>query len=236
MNCTTCGKQVVKHPQRKGKNVFCSTQCFSQNKEIGKIEYKKCLTCKNEFRAFIKQNSKFCSRLCFFAYASRNKITKECQFCGSSFQTSEHKLNKGLGVYCSNSCTRKSVRLPDNARYSINKYGCWIWTCHIDKRGYGKTSIGTRSISAHQYFYEKKNGKTPEGLELDHICRNTACCNPDHLKLVTHHENVLRGNRSGINSQKIEAIHDILSLEGFRNCLEKVAESFGVSTSFVKNL
>lgn len=199
---------------------------------------KKCKTCEKiviRYESSLNKNV-FCSRICYFTFRARHKIQRNCNLCGNIFQISEHKIKKGLGKFCSNSCTRRSVRQPDNTRYAINKFGCWIWRGHIDSKGYGKTSIGERSISSHQYFYEKIVGKTPEGLELDHVCRNTACCNPLHMKLVTHQENVLRGNRAGINHEKIIAIHDMLSLDGFKNRFAEVAKAFSISTQVVKNL
>jgi hypothetical protein len=51
-----------------------------------------------------------------------------------------------------------------------------------------------RHISAHRLSYELLVGPVPEGLVLDHLCRNRACCRPDHLEPVSRGENVLRGD------------------------------------------
>lgn len=46
---------------------------------------------------------------------------------------------------------------------------------------------------AHRFSYELLRGPIPKGMTLDHRCRNTLCVNPWHLEIVTHRENVLRG-------------------------------------------
>lgn len=67
--------------------------------------------------------------------------------------------------------------------------GCWIWDHVKDRHGYGHFS----HVGAHRWSYELHVGPIPEGLSLDHLCRNPPCVNPDHLEPVTHRENVLRG-------------------------------------------
>jgi hypothetical protein len=50
-----------------------------------------------------------------------------------------------------------------------------------------------KKVLVHRWFYEQANGPIPDGLELDHLCRNPRCCNPAHLEAVTHAENMARG-------------------------------------------
>ena len=66
---------------------------------------------------------------------------------------------------------------------------CWLWVGPNDGRGYGKV---VRSKRAHVWVYENLVGPVPDGLELDHLCRIKACCNPDHVEPVTHRENMRR--------------------------------------------
>lgn len=73
--------------------------------------------------------------------------------------------------------------------------GCWLWTAYRDYRNYGQFALtsSNKRVRAHRYAYEAVVGPIPDGLELDHLCRNPPCVNPAHLEPVTHHENVLRG-------------------------------------------
>jgi len=70
---------------------------------------------------------------------------------------------------------------------------CWLWQGIINEAGYGKLKVSKRWVKAHRYSYELFVGDIPEGLTLDHLCRNRSCVNPGHLEPVTLRENVLRG-------------------------------------------
>lgn len=78
---------------------------------------------------------------------------------------------------------------------------CWIWT-RCKREGYGTIQIDKKPVYAHRFSYELHKGPIPEGLELDHICRNPSCVNPDHLEPVTHKTNMHRGNTGKFNKKK----------------------------------
>lgn len=70
--------------------------------------------------------------------------------------------------------------------------GCWNWTGWCDPEGYGHLGAGGKWVGAHRFSFELANGSIPEGLELDHLCRNKRCVNPEHLEVVTSLENQRR--------------------------------------------
>jgi hypothetical protein len=60
-------------------------------------------------------------------------------------------------------------------------------------------------LGAHRVSYEWAKGPIPDGMELDHLCRNPACVNPDHLEAVTHGANLHRSDSvTGKRSAKTE--------------------------------
>lgn len=74
---------------------------------------------------------------------------------------------------------------------------CWIWIAYRNVFGYGtfrgensKKEDGYKCRLAHRWSYENFVGKIEPGLELDHICKNKACVNPEHLRQVTHARNM----------------------------------------------
>lgn len=112
--------------------------------------------------------------------------------------------------------------------------GCWLWVGALNPiSGYGNFWLGPKQpTNAHKAAYLLLVGPVPEGLEIDHKCRNRACVNPDHLEPVTHRENFVRGAGPALTSKRLRArthckqghpldgANLILQKNGKRNCRE----------------
>lgn len=88
-------------------------------------------------------------------------------------------------------------------KVEVQPNGCWLWKGTKDKDGYGKFTIKYVTIRSHRFAYEVNKGQIPEGMQIDHLCRNHDCVNPDHMEVVSPRENTLRGDGlAAVNSKK----------------------------------
>ena len=70
---------------------------------------------------------------------------------------------------------------------------CWPFTGFIDKDGYGRYTEANVTMGAHRLAWELEHDEfIPQGMQIDHLCRNRACCNPYHLEVVSKAENERR--------------------------------------------
>lgn len=129
-------------------------------------------------------------------------------------------------------------RKTASERYYVDALtGCWNWLGPLSKAGYALGTVQrsqggiVRQAVAHRMFYEEAKGPIPEGLVLDHLCRNRRCVNPDHLEPVTQVVN--RRRSAKLNETDIAAIR--LARQQGRQC-GAIAQQFNVSPSYVSRI
>ena len=90
--------------------------------------------------------------------------------------------------------------------------GCFVCVTHLhNKDGYLRKAWGSRHKGQrvaemfHRFIYRAHNGEIPEGYEVDHICENRACCNPNHLQAIPGDEHARKTNRTRYAARLAEA-------------------------------
>lgn len=123
----------------------------------------------------------------------------------------------------------------DGPMYAIEDCGyetpCWVWQRKITN-GYAYLVRDGKTLRAARYFYEQVRGPIPDGLTIDHLCRNRACVNPDHLEAVTITENIRRRPATKLTD---ELAGEIRRLSSTMNQAE-LAERFDVHQSTVSRV
>jgi hypothetical protein len=108
--------------------------------------------------------------------------------------------------------------------------GCWVWGLRINADGYGEAWSNGAMRKAHRAIYEEHRGEVPEGLHLDHLCRNRACVNPDHLEPVTPQINARRSTATRLSAL------DVIGIRFDPAPLEQVAVTYGVTVDYARDI
>lgn len=156
---------------------------------------------------------------------------RECSSCGSE---------SGRKVYCKNLCKscynrvcmygdptpRRQLAPSFEERFwaKVRKTTkCWIWDGVINRKGYGEVShpYSPYSRMAHRTAWIILRGSIPGTLQLDHLCLNKACVNPDHLEPVTNQINMQRAKAHRTHCRRghiYDSANTFYRLDGGRGC------------------
>jgi len=143
----------------------------------------------------------------------------------------------------------KSRQTADERFWSKVQVGsereCWPWTGATGWAGHGRFKVRSYvAVSAHRFVYEQHYGPIPAGQVIRHICDNPACCNPAHLVVGEHADNVAdrvkrnrsangeRNGRAKLNRQQVEVIKQ---RRANGETLEALGKAYGVDPSTVRN-
>jgi hypothetical protein len=174
-----------------------------------------------------------------------------CQHCKQPYSGIQNMTRR---KYCGMACAKAAERSKGPERFwakvdkESNPNGCWIYTGFKKWDGYGWVARAqgdgrVRWMTAHRYAWILTNGEPEEGLHILHQCDNPPCCNPAHLRLGTHQDNMadqvskLRhvfGERSGRNKIKnYEEAEEIRRRNAAGESYTQLAAEYGVARSHI---
>jgi len=104
------------------------------------------------------------------------------------------------------------MSVADRFWEKVDRHGpddCWEWRGPVRGVGYGGFYFNGAAEYAHRFAYQLTHGSPPpDGMDIDHLCRNRLCCNPAHLEAVTHQENIRRGDTlPAMNAAKTHCVN-----------------------------
>ena len=121
---------------------------------------------------------------------------------------------------------------------------CWEWTACKYSDGYGRFVLNYRDLGAHRVAYTLAKGEIPEGLLVRHTCDNPACCNPDHLILGTHADNMadrqernrqVKGEDNSFSKLTSKQVMEIYNLPLLQNEIAKLYNIDQATVSRIKH-
>jgi hypothetical protein len=124
--------------------------------------------------------------------------------------------------------------MPIDPGHTVEPNGCWRWNGYVNPTTgrAGQVSFGGGRLgSAYQRYYERAKGPIPAGLQIDHLCRNPRCVNPDHLEAVTSAVNTRRGAAAKLDEVDVFIIRASVLAGG--ESRHAVGKRFGLSRAYV---
>jgi len=141
--------------------------------------------------------------------------------------------NMGKAVGAKRTCRKGPVTMAWLIEHCLFNpaSACWEWQLHRDRDGYGRTKENGKYLRAHVKAYQLWKGEFPNGMLVLHSCDNAPCCNPDHLFLGSHQDNVRDKVAKGRTSRKTRKLtfEQAMAVKGDPRSCRIIAQEFGIA-------
>lgn len=136
-------------------------------------------------------------------------------------------------------------RFWDKIDKSAGTDGCWIWTASTSSDGYGQFKVAGKVVRSHRLVFELVREQIPSDMHILHKCDVRKCCNPLHLFLGTHADNMNdkvakgrqpKGEKVGGVKLTDNKVREILALASTALSQRKIAKRFGVGQSTISRI
>ena len=174
-------------------------------------------------------------------YKRKPKMQIDCTVCNKKYDISPYEVNRKC---CSKECWlinhRNFVRPVETDEQVFKRFmanvkktkECWNWTAGVDSSEYGMINVRKKSLKAHRYAYQYWKGKIEDGLQIDHICKNRRCVNPNHLECVTQTENIRRGVNTKLKINQVLEIKKLFDHMSFTD----IGKKYGVARPTIADI
>lgn len=174
-------------------------------------------------------------------WPSRNNITdikKQCK-CGCGTLILNHDNRGRLRYWAKGHSTKEPIEVSFFKKLKKTKT-CWIWTGCKLKSGYGQIGRhGGPYYQTHRLSWIIANGPIPDNLQVLHRCDNPPCCNPDHLFLGTHDDNMkdkVIKNRQSRKINKDDVIYILKSYKSGDKTASELSKKYNLSRNYINDI